>query len=226
MQVAVLGGGLQGCCTALALAERGIAVVLIDRNARLLSRTAVANEGKIHLGYMYAADSSFATARMMLKGALTFAPFMSRHLGIAPDRLSLSRPATYVVHRDSQHDADWIGAYLGRTHELIENAARDGPAAYFGIDLRQAPRRHSQAELGASFDPGQTLAAFDTVEVAIDPEALAATLLTRIAADPRIETRLETEVVGGRIEEDGVVVQSRKNGGGTRDERFDQAVNA
>ena len=56
MRVAVLGGGLQGCATALALAERRLNVALIDRNETLLSRTAVANEGKIHLGYMYAAD--------------------------------------------------------------------------------------------------------------------------------------------------------------------------
>jgi glycine/D-amino acid oxidase-like deaminating enzyme len=48
MQVAVLGGGLQGCCTALALAESGVRVTLFDRNEQLLSRAAVANEGKIH----------------------------------------------------------------------------------------------------------------------------------------------------------------------------------
>jgi glycine/D-amino acid oxidase-like deaminating enzyme len=52
--VGVLGGGLQGCCTALALAERNVRVVLFDKNEALLSRAAVANEGKIHLGYMYA----------------------------------------------------------------------------------------------------------------------------------------------------------------------------
>lgn len=50
MRVAVLGGGLQGCCIALALADRGVEVTLFDRNDDLLSRTAVANEGKIHLG--------------------------------------------------------------------------------------------------------------------------------------------------------------------------------
>ena len=50
MHVGVLGGGLQGCCTALALAERGINVTILDRNNSLMSRAAVANEGKIHLG--------------------------------------------------------------------------------------------------------------------------------------------------------------------------------
>ena len=56
MRVAVLGGGMQGCCCALALAARGARVTIYDRNDRLLSRAAIANEGKIHLGYMYAND--------------------------------------------------------------------------------------------------------------------------------------------------------------------------
>ena len=49
MDVGVLGGGLQGCCVALALAERGAKVTLFDKNSELLSRAAVANEGKTHL---------------------------------------------------------------------------------------------------------------------------------------------------------------------------------
>jgi glycine/D-amino acid oxidase-like deaminating enzyme len=46
MRVGILGGGLQGCCTALALAERAAKVTLFDKNDSLLSRAAVANEGK------------------------------------------------------------------------------------------------------------------------------------------------------------------------------------
>lgn len=38
--VGVLGGGLQGCCAALALAERNVRVVLFDENEELLSRAA------------------------------------------------------------------------------------------------------------------------------------------------------------------------------------------
>jgi len=93
MHVGILGGGMQGCCCALALAERGAKVTMFDRNDQLLSRAAVANEGKIHLGYMYANDPSHSTARMMMKGALAFAPFMARHLEIAAESLSVSQPA-------------------------------------------------------------------------------------------------------------------------------------
>src|ERR1700730_13388418 len=112
MTVGVLGGGLQGCCTALALAERGSKVVLFDRNQSLLSRTATSNEGKIHLGYMYAGDPTFATARTMIKGALEFAPFMQRYLGLPIHRITTSTATNYVVHQDSQHSTDEVWVYL------------------------------------------------------------------------------------------------------------------
>ena len=124
MRVGVLGGGLQGCCTALSLAERGIDVTLFDRNERLLSRAAVANEGKIHLGYMYANDASYSTARMMMQGALAFAPFFARHLGVSEDAMTVSRPAAYVVHRDSQRSPEQVSQYLAKVHALIREAER------------------------------------------------------------------------------------------------------
>ena len=91
MHVGILGGGMQGCCCALALAERGVGVTLFDRKNQLLSRAAVANEGKF--GYMYANDPSLSTARMMMNGALAFAPFIARHLEIAAESLNVSQPA-------------------------------------------------------------------------------------------------------------------------------------
>src|SRR5262245_21825995 len=78
MLVGVLGGGLQGCCIALALAERKVRVTLFDKNDALLSRAAAANEGKIHLVYMYAGDPTLSTAKTMMAGALSFAPFLER----------------------------------------------------------------------------------------------------------------------------------------------------
>src|SRR3954462_7102538 len=195
MRVAVLGGGLQGCCIALALAEHGINTTLFDRNDRLLSRAAVANEGKIHLGYMYANDPSHATARLMMRGALAFAPFFARHLGVAEDSMTVSRPATYVVHRDSQRTPDDISQYLSAVHVLIREASHGNRGAYFGRDLSDEPRRWSSERREAEFDPEVAIAAFDTPEVAIDPVALAQMLRERLSTDLRIDIRLRHEVL-------------------------------
>src|SRR5258708_11589753 len=195
MRVGVLGGGLQGCCIALALAARGISVTLFDRNDRLLSRAAVANEGKIHLGYMYANDPSYSTARMMMQGALAFAPFFARHLGFPYDSLTVSRPAAYVVHCDSQRTPEEVSQYIAAVHALIRDASGEKGDIYFGRNLSEEPRMWTAAQREAEFDPEVALAAFATPEVGIDPVALAEWLRERIGVDLRVEGRLHHEVL-------------------------------
>ena len=176
MLVGVLGGGLQGCCTALALADRGIRVTVLDKNNALLRRAAIANEGKIHLGYMYAGDPTLSTAKAMMAGALAFAPFLERYLGQPAHSFSLSVPATYIVHRDSQHSAEDVCAYLRAVHALINEAAGGREQAYFGKNLRAPLRSWSTAEKTAQFDPETAHAAISTPEIAINPVALAQTV--------------------------------------------------
>jgi len=224
MRVAILGGGMQGCCCALALAARGAAVTIFDRGDRLLSRTAIANEGKIHLGYMYANDPSLATARTMIGGALSFGPFLERHLEIDARSIAVSEPAAYVVHRDSQRSAEQVAAYLDSVHGMILEASSDPARHYLGRDLRRRPRRWSAAEREAAFDPGIAMDAFDSPEVAVNPVALADTIRARVLADPAIEVRTEHEVVAVEAPQDPVL-RTRSAAGAER-RRFDHVVNA
>lgn len=219
-RIAVLGGGFQGCCIALELASRGIDVLLVDENEDLLTRTAVANEGKVHLGYMYAADPTLSTARTMMRGALAFAPFLRRHLGEAA-ALDTSVPAVYVVHRDSQHDADQVAAYLAQVHREIQGVgAPEG--SYFHQDLGAPMRRWSDAELASSFDPELVSAAFTSPEVAIDPLAVARLLRDRIAEEPRIEVLTGHHVDRARRRDRG----GFEVGGSDWSASADQVVNA
>ena len=213
MRVGVLGGGLQGCCIALALADRGVKVTLFDKNDALLSRAAVANEGKIHLGYMYAGDPTLSTAKTMMQGALSFAPFLERHLGNPAQSFLVSVPATYIVHRDSQHGADDVCAYLNSVHALINEAAEGRGQAYFGRDLGAPLRVWSAAEKEMEFDPAIALAAISTPEIAINPVALAHKINECVTAHPLIEVRCDRTVVGGKEQRDGMEVHSEGQGG-------------
>jgi len=225
MAVAVLGGGLQRCCIALALADRGQPVVLFERNKSILSRTAVANEGKIHLGWMYAADPSLSTARMMIEGALAFAPFLRSHLGLPLDAMRTSAPAAYVVHRDSQHTAVEVRHYFAAVYRLLVAAAAGRPDAYFTREVSVAPREWSADERMAAFDPERAVAVFDTPEIAIDPVELARHMIMAVTAHKNIEVRVSHEVVAAADDGAGAVVASRSAHGETR-ERFDHVVNA
>jgi glycine/D-amino acid oxidase-like deaminating enzyme len=225
MRVAVLGGGLQGCCTALALAGRGLRVRLFDKNDTLLTRAAIANEGKIHLGYMYAGDPTLSTARMMLTGALAFAPFLERYLERPAHSFLVSVPATYIVHRDSQHGAEDVCGYFERVHALINEAAGGRERAYFGKDLRASLRRWPAAEKAAEFDPEIALAAVSTPEIAINPVALAHLVRDCIALHPLIEVCCGHNVVGAEIEPNRIWVLSVSQSGASRDS-YDHVVNA
>lgn len=215
---------MQGCCCALALAKRGVDVTLFDRNDQLLSRTAIANEGKVHLGFMYANDPSLSTARMMMNGALAFAPFFMRHLEIEAEALNVSEPAAYVVHRDSQRSVEQVAAYLAAVHGMLMEAAHGRSDAYFGRSLSAAPRPWPARQLDAEFDSDIALAAFDSPEIAINPVALAKAVRERIHSEPRIEVRLDHEIVSIRDIDQPVV--ATRYGGRTALQRFDTVVNA
>lgn len=183
-----------GCCTALVLAQRGARVTLFDRTNQLASRTSIHNEGKIHLGYVYAGDFSLATARMMICGALYFTPFLKDYLGLLPERIALSSPHVYLVHKNSQRSLDYLSGYFGAVHALIEDAAGGTKKGYFGANLYQTPRKWLAAEIDAVFNPAMAIAAFDTEELAVEPHALAQNFRERIAATPAIELRLRRTV--------------------------------
>lgn len=224
MHVAVLGGGLQGCCIALELARRGATVDLFDRNAQLLSRTAVANEGKIHLGYMYAGDPSLLTARMMMRGALAFAPFFARHLDMPIDDIARSEPAVYLVHRESQRPVQQVADYLSQVHMEVCEAADGLNGAYFGAEFKNGLRRWSDDERRTEFGPA-VLAAFDTPEIAVEPVELARRLRERIAADSHIRSHLMHAVVS--VEDDaGRFLVVSENSAGQARQRYDHVVNA
>jgi FAD dependent oxidoreductase len=224
MRVAILGGGFQGCCAAVALARRGIRVTLYDRNSTLLAGAATAGEGKIHLGYTYGSDRSLATARTLLRGALSFAPLVQRYLD-ADVPLATSEPFAYAVHRDSQISVEDFAAYLDATHDLVASAP--GRDSYFGIDLGTPPRRLSQAALETRFDPAYIRAAFDTPEIAIDTVAMSWAMRQRIAHDPRIDVRTRREITV--VENDGNRLQVRSAGIDANDsdtDTFSCVVNA
>jgi hypothetical protein len=173
----------------------------------LLAGAATANEGKIHLGYVYASDRSLATARTMIRGGLCFAPVVQSYLE-ASGPLATSRPFFYAVHRDSQVAADDVAAHLAATHELLIQSP--DAANYFGVDLSVPPQRLTQAALEARFDPAHVSAAFDTPEIAIDSRAVAVAISRRIAEDPNIELRLGRTVTA--VEGDEGRLSVRANG--------------
>ena len=210
---------------ALELGLAGVEVDLFDRCDEPLTRTSVHNEGKLHLGFVYANDPTLATARTMAEGATTFAPLLRRWIGDDVDNVPVSSPFLYAVHRDGLLGVGEVTRHLEQCRELILAACDGSTPDYFGSDCRVACSRLTDRELNASFDSSRIAAAFRTPEIGIDSRALAGLLRDRLAGHERITFHAGTRVHAVEPSPDSVTV-AFVNGRGPGRRSYDHAVNA
>lgn len=198
--IAVLGAGIQGTCAALALAQRGCRVDLFDQAPEALGQASLWNEGKIHLGFIYAKDPSNRTTDTLLRGALHFDGGLQRLTGRARPARLVSSPFRYLVHRTSQLSVDAVAAHLDRVAERYR-AARDASGLrYFDHKSDFVWDRMPDREWRAEYDDRETLAAFRTIELSVDPIAVAGMLRAAIAEQPGIRFLPNSRVESVRVD--------------------------
>jgi len=190
--IIVIGAGLQGSSVALALAARGIRSVLLERQPQPLLAASLRNEGKIHLGFVYALSAGTATAETMLRGATSFASYLDAWCGRLPWRQWQSAPFRYLVMPDSLLSADQLAAAYRRLDETAAQIAADGPLDYLGEPLDRLWGEPTPASLPLQMT--QSLPWFETVERSIDPRLLTAAVRKRVETEPLIDLRCGVEV--------------------------------
>ncbi|HET9466004.1 MAG TPA: FAD-dependent oxidoreductase, partial [Gemmatimonadales bacterium] len=190
------------------LARRGIAVTLIDQDERPLNRASLRNEGKVHLGFIYANDRSLGTAFMQIDGALRFRSILARWLGRDEDWLVPSSPFYYLVAADSVLTPDRLAEHYSavehRVRELLEqNAQLD----YLGTRPRSLVRRLEDSEIAAYFDPSRFAAGFATSELAVDTTVLAEALRRAVARSANVTFMASHEALAISEEANGFHVE-------------------
>jgi glycine/D-amino acid oxidase-like deaminating enzyme len=135
--VTVMGAGIQGMCCALALSNLNIPVTLIDKAPEPLSRASFRNEGKIHLGFIYANDSSFKTASLMLRSAMCFSSMIESFVGHKLDWKPLrSRKFNYLILEETMLATEAILAHYHLLQQEYENI-KDASLHYLGNNLNE-----------------------------------------------------------------------------------------
>lgn len=205
-----------GCSAALLLAEAGFEVALFDAAPAPMSGASRWNEGKIHLGFLYAADPSLETARRVIPGGLAFAPLLARLTGRDIGDAGGQAEDVYLVLRDSVVTAEAMAA----THAGVCGLLRDAGLA------DAATRRLSAADLAAFSGSDAVTAGFAVPERSVDTRHVADALAAAVVASPRIDLRCGTRVLAARPcgPDDGpwqVETDTAEAGG-----RFDWVINA
>ncbi len=190
----VIGAGMQGMTVALALAERGVRTLVLEAAERPLLGASLRNEGKIHLGFVYALDRSGETARVMAKGALSFTPLMERWCGDLDWAGNRSDRFAYVVMNGGLSTPAELEAHYENVMTEVDRAAEEFGSRYLGDDGLSVVRQGSGPAPGLR--PGLSNGWFETPERSVDPRMLCAVLARAVTDDPLIEVRTGHRVTG------------------------------
>ena len=111
--VAVIGGGFYGCAFALFAREQDERVVLIEKEADLLTRASYANQARVHHGYHY--PRSVMTAQ---RSAINFPRFVEEFRACLDESFEM----VYAIARDSKVTADQFVRICERIQAPIKAA--------------------------------------------------------------------------------------------------------
>lgn len=217
--VAVVGGGLLGSVAALCAAARGWDVELIEVRTHPLSAASVVNEGKVHLGPVFALGDE-PTHEVMMRGALTFAPLLEEALGVEIDWKKISSdPFDYLVMPSSLLDAAGLAERYVSMNSLFERLSSTLGSRYLGRELQQI------VDPQPWDDPPTGLSAFTTTERAVDPLRLRELLLARVTATPNLSVHVSRRVLSLAPVPGGAEVTWQDTGAAPDSRCFDFVVN-
>ena len=204
----IIGTGIQGCTIALQLQKRGYHINLIDQSPEMYRQASLNQEGKIHLGFIYAMDFSHKTAQKMLTDAMMFAPVMDKLIRKKIDWEKLkSKKFNYLVSRTSMLSPDFLTNYYTAVEEHYQLLLTDDRLHYLG----KRPKRLFNVSKATSgyFNSDQIQSVFNTEEYAVDPVRIRQIFMEELRSQPQIKCLLNHQVTGITQDESGYTTWSQ-----------------
>lgn len=205
-RIAILGAGGLGTCTALELSQLGYQVDLYEEHHLPVGKASFVNEGKIHLGFIYAMDRDLHTAKHMITGALHFIDSLKRWISIDSTEV-VSTPFNYCVHTGSLMNPEELMGHYQACAKFFDEASSHYKLNYLGLDDSVQVDRVFGDELTSIANPEYIDAVFRTNERSVDPRAVAYKLREALEQDPNITLHLNTKVLGVKRKKEMLSVQ-------------------
>ncbi len=180
-----------GCCAALRLARAGFHVTLVDQADAPMRGASRWNEGKIHLGFLYARDSSGRTAAQLLPGGLAFKPLVEELIESSINSAVTADGDIYLVHPRSVVDADSMELYFKWLDARLSPVRQTGNylAALTRVERLDDRTLRTLADSSVS-------AGFRVPERSVNTVWLADRFAGAVAAEPRVRLAMGTRVSG------------------------------
>ncbi|MZR31636.1 NAD(P)/FAD-dependent oxidoreductase [Sneathiella litorea] len=184
MRIAILGAGIMGSSLAILLARRGANVTLFEGGGAPMMGASRWNEGKIHLGYVYAGDPTLASARHVLSGGISFAPIVSEILQTDIRPYSTTEDDLFVLHQDSVVDKAEFKGFLKKLDEIAGSHPDAGD--YFGNLSGYSSLELTTKEIEPIANPETTVSAFRVPERSVQTEVIAGLYCAALGNDKKI----------------------------------------
>lgn len=205
-KIVIIGAGLQGLSIALALAHHKIPCTILEKNTQAMRAASYGNEGKIHLGFVYAMDETLKTGHKMLLGALSFSHFLEKWAGPFNWNRFKTSPFLYVVMQDSLVNAEYLKTYYKKLSQEVNTT----------LDQLKIPYEYLKEDLTPFFyeelPPAEQLFKFNqeklsnfilTNERAIDTRFFSAELLEKIKQISMITLKCDHELIHAKESHQG-----------------------
>lgn len=223
-RICVIGAGGLGSCLSLELASRGHEVTLFEKNPAAIAESSFYNEGKVHLGYIYAKDQSLATAAQMVDGALAFMAGLKRWISNDADSVT-STPFYYGVHTGSLMPPAALLAHYRDCEALYQERRARTTHDYLDLGVGSHVRHLHERDFPDGINGDLVSDVFETTEHAVDPRVIAAALNEALRSEPRVALRLNARVLDVESVKAGFIVKISRQGS-VEKKMFTDVVNA
>jgi len=195
-KIIIIGGGIQGISVALALAKQGVTSTILESQSELMRGASYGNEGKIHLGLVYALDHTGDTGIEMLKGAHSFSPLLDRWCGDLPWHKWKSSGFRYAIMPGSMAEIPVLENYYEQLRTRLPDAIGNLPVkpSYFGKSIEWMWKR-SKTTKSSPIVNGNHVPCIDTEEIAIDVQLFSNKLREIVSGKPEITVRPNSRVI-------------------------------